>query len=362
MRRKLAETESKVAIRPTKSAKVSGATISAPKTTDCPIKFVCVPRPPWDIILEHKDLDYDYDEDENVISPREKKWTEILKEARKIWLKPAAEFPGYTWTLSLQARKLNKKYDIQTQKRDQDLFGMYIYNDFTGYGLQEVIQNQLYAFNKEYTSDKPSPFALWYTIEALAWWFNSTDTMLWNMIDDGNRVYETLQIVGLTVLSTLNMLEQANLLENDSIILNIPLILSLFLGFLGDFADAMSFRGKDQNWPNAITAYAEKHNIMIKGKYGITGKHYPSRKVAFVRMAASADKWGFKQRYKKFSADYGNGGVEFDITEMSEAERRAKAFDNKDPLVVMPPIPSEDQPTDANEPFPEVDCENDEEE
>ncbi|KFY69617.1 hypothetical protein V496_00094 [Pseudogymnoascus sp. VKM F-4515 (FW-2607)] len=298
MRRKFAETDAKAVKRPTKSAKVSGATnsVSAPKTTESSMRFFCVPRPPWDFILEHKAPNYDDDEDENVNSPRERKWTEILKEARKIWLKPAAEFPGYTWT----ARKLNTKYDIQTQKRDQDLFGMYIYNDFTGYGLQEVIQNQLIAFNKEYTSDKPSPFPLWYTIEALAWWFNRTDTMLWS--------------------------------------------------------------SKDQDWPNAITAYAEKHNIEIKGKYGITGKHYPPKKVALVKMAASADKWRFKQRYRKFSAEYGNGGVEFDITKMSEAERRANAFDNKDPLVVMPPVPSEEQPPDADEPFSEVDSDNDEEE
>lgn len=99
MRRKFAETDANAAIRPTKSAKVSGATnsVSAPETTECPFRFVCVPRPPWDFILEHKDPDYD--EDENVDSAREKKWTEMLKEARKFWLKPAAEFPGYTWTV-----------------------------------------------------------------------------------------------------------------------------------------------------------------------------------------------------------------------------------------------------------------------
>ncbi|KFZ04625.1 hypothetical protein V501_09120 [Pseudogymnoascus sp. VKM F-4519 (FW-2642)] len=107
---------------------------------------------------------------------------------------------------------------------------------------------------------------MWYMIESLAWWFNSSDTMLWNMIDDGERVCETLQIVGLTVLSTLNNLEQADLFKNDSVIPNIPLILSLFLGFLGNLADAMSVRGEDQDWPNAITAYAEKHDINIKGK------------------------------------------------------------------------------------------------
>ncbi|KFY80532.1 hypothetical protein V499_00607 [Pseudogymnoascus sp. VKM F-103] len=349
------------ATRLTKSAEVSGATNApgASGITECPIKSVCVPHPFWDFRLEYKRESDDDDEDENADSPREKAWNETLEEARKTWLRPAAEFPGYTWTLSLKARKLNKKYDLQTQKRDQDAFGMFIYNDFTGYGLQEVIQNQLSAFNNEFTSEKPSPFTMWYMIESLAWWFNSSDTMLWNMIDDGERVCEALQIVGLTVLSTLNNLEQADLFKNDSVIPNIPLILSLFLGFLGNLADAMSVRGEDQDWPNAITAYAEKHDIKIKGKYGITGKHYranrlSAKKIALVGKAASVDKWKFKQRYREFSAAYGNGGVEFDITKMPEAERKAKAFDNEDPLDEMPPVPSEDQPTDADEPFREV--------
>jgi len=186
------------------------------------------------------------------------------------------------------------------------------------------------------------------------------------VIDDTMRVCETVHIVGLAILSTLNILEQADLLKNNSIIPNMPLILSLFLGFLGGFANVMSLRDEDQDWPNAITAYAEKHNIEIKGKYGVTKKCYPahrlsSKKLALVMAVASIDKWKFKQRYREFSAAYGNGGVEFDITKMSKAERRAKAFDNKDPLDEMPPVPSEDQPTDADEPFPEVDSEEDEE-
>ena len=35
---------------------------------------------------------------------------------------------------------------IQTQKRDQDRFGCYFYNDFTGYGIQEVAENQVSNF------------------------------------------------------------------------------------------------------------------------------------------------------------------------------------------------------------------------
>lgn len=162
-------------------------------------------------------------------------------------------------------------------------------------------------------------------------------------------------MVGLAILSTLNILEQADLLKNGSIIPNIPLILSLFLGILGGFTNIMS--DEDQGWPNAITAYAEKYNIKIKGKYGVTEKNYRSKKPSLVWVAASTDKWRFKSRYRTFAKAYGHGGVVFDITKMPKDERIAKALDNKDPLDVMPPVPSEDQPTDADEPFPEVEDE-----
>jgi hypothetical protein len=85
--------------RPTKSAKVSDASPAATtsRMPECPIKFVCVPRPFWDFRLEHKGENED-DEDEGADSLREKKF-ETLKEARNTWLKPAAEFPGYAWTV-----------------------------------------------------------------------------------------------------------------------------------------------------------------------------------------------------------------------------------------------------------------------
>jgi hypothetical protein len=106
MPRTFAETEVNTgpeATKPTKSAKVSVAT-SAPNapdsgTRESPIKFVCVPRPFWDFRLEHKGENDDDDEDYCAGSPWEKKWTETLREARKTWLKPAAEFPGNTWTV-----------------------------------------------------------------------------------------------------------------------------------------------------------------------------------------------------------------------------------------------------------------------
>ena len=106
VKRRFAETDANAAPpgkRPTKSAKVSSAsnapTATAFGITECPIKFVCVPRPFWDFTLEHKGENGDDSEDEGADSPLQKKWTDMLKEARKTWLKPTAEFPGYTWTV-----------------------------------------------------------------------------------------------------------------------------------------------------------------------------------------------------------------------------------------------------------------------
>jgi hypothetical protein len=81
------------------SYKADEVCASNAETTECPIKFVCVPRPFWDFILEHKGENDEDDDDENADSPREKAWNETLEEARKKWLKPATEFPGYTWTV-----------------------------------------------------------------------------------------------------------------------------------------------------------------------------------------------------------------------------------------------------------------------
>ena len=109
----------------------------------------------------------------------------------------------------------------------------------------------------------------------------------------------------------------------------------------------MSLSGQGQDWPNAITAYAEKHEIVIKGQYGVSrddypGEKLPSGKLRLVRKAASADKWKFKQQYKKSSAACGHGGMKFDITKMSKNEGKASAFDKKDLLDELTSIPSED--------------------
>lgn len=57
--------------------------------------------------------------------------------------KPARDHPDWIWIFTEEGLKLFAQWQIQAEKRDQDAFGMYIYNDFTAYGLTEVMENQV---------------------------------------------------------------------------------------------------------------------------------------------------------------------------------------------------------------------------
>lgn len=57
--------------------------------------------------------------------------------------KPAKDFPGWKWVVSKRALDImmdDLAYEFS--KRDQDAHDEYHFNDFTGYGMQEVMENQ----------------------------------------------------------------------------------------------------------------------------------------------------------------------------------------------------------------------------
>ena len=51
--------------------------------------------------------------------------------------------PEYNWIATKTGFELLLKWMDELSKRDQDNFGMYIYNDFTGYGTMEVMENMV---------------------------------------------------------------------------------------------------------------------------------------------------------------------------------------------------------------------------
>jgi hypothetical protein len=158
-------------------------------------KYLCMQRPVFDVEREFDPEELEEDEMKAFMAKRK-------KDAKKYSEKPLSDHPGHTWVISELGMWFREKYFVEAQMRDQDKFGMHIYNDYTGYGMQEVIQNivrpqivlsrldnlstditKLQSFADEFS--KPgngSPYTLWAHIEALNWLLceDGIDNMSWN--------------------------------------------------------------------------------------------------------------------------------------------------------------------------------------
>jgi len=99
----------------------------------------------------------------------------------------------------------------EQDKRDQDRHNMYIYNDFSGYGTTEMIENlvsslsallsasltlhkKLSDFNKILFKKDVSPFKKWAYVEALATWFKIGDLMFWMSICSSSPILRGLTL------------------------------------------------------------------------------------------------------------------------------------------------------------------------
>jgi hypothetical protein len=108
-----------------KRAKPNNATMPpppVPNTQKTP-KFPCRIRPEFDMEREFDPEELEEDEMETFMEKRR-------EDAKKYNDKPSSEFPGYPWVVSELAEWLHEKYFIEAQMRDQDKFGMHIYNDY----------------------------------------------------------------------------------------------------------------------------------------------------------------------------------------------------------------------------------------
>ncbi|KAI7977837.1 hypothetical protein EIK77_009377 [Talaromyces pinophilus] len=95
-------------------------------------RFIPIARPFWDIRAEEFDKEVD-DDDESESSDAED--TETLR------IRDDLDSPEWPWTLSSSAIDKYHELKKQAELRDQDMQGVYVYNDFTAYGVNEVVDN-----------------------------------------------------------------------------------------------------------------------------------------------------------------------------------------------------------------------------
>ena len=97
-------------------------------------------RPGWDIVAEKQAVDDEYDPDED-----EESEEEINKCGNGSCMcdKAVSERPEWKWVISKSGLEHVKHLMKEIWKRDQDSHGQYHYNDFNGYGFQEIMENEV---------------------------------------------------------------------------------------------------------------------------------------------------------------------------------------------------------------------------
>ncbi|OAL30680.1 hypothetical protein AYO20_08642 [Fonsecaea nubica] len=157
--------------------------------------------------------------------------------------RPASEFPGHKWMLTTKGYLLVARLQWELNIRNQDAAGEHFYNDFNGYGFQEVMENQLVSFNR------------------FAWILE--DTYEWFNVDDPNTVLHTLKLIGGAVFTTLNSLEKNGLLCPDSAVKNIALVLGVLYDNTRDWPGDPE---PQLEWREAMIREAFRHGIEVKGQ------------------------------------------------------------------------------------------------
>ncbi|KAG9660995.1 hypothetical protein KCU64_g2844, partial [Aureobasidium melanogenum] len=260
---------------------------------------------------------------------------------------------GKTW-----AKEHNEKKYVETIEiphREPDCFGMYVYNDFAGYGYQEVVENNMAEFNKVLNSKNGKTEELWTILESIPVWLLDEPNVPWHMIDDGERSWLTYSLLGFMFLAGLNRIDQEGELKPDSKYKDLSLVMSLWARVADDlggdtddpFDDVKGggdsslgdYAGFSLLWFRYLLALAEEAGIPIKGVTDIDDKvdEWSSQIEGEVKLPPKkADRFGWKTKFSQYTKSYGIGGKiggeQFKITKWTRQERAKYAFDNKDPL------------------------------
>ncbi|KAK9780694.1 hypothetical protein SCAR479_01880 [Seiridium cardinale] len=322
----------------------SGSQANAEEVVRQPHDYVVIPRHMFDVENENDEKPEDEQLDEDELEDKFKELVGVDKSG-----KPASEFPGYKWIGMNETQRLSNEYRIQATYTDPDMFGMYIYNDFYGYGVLECIQNalmgrrQLLAIDNEFkkkSSDR-SVEQMWALSAALIHWIVAENGP-WIGADDGEQVKATANLIGRAFLSTLNELDLAGLLQADGPIKDLGLVIAICLYWSHDLDDYGIEETKNFKWRKEVIAYAKKAKVDFK-EAGLfrTDSDVKTLEEIYGEVAplsgdAKADRWGWKKAVTAHGKKYGSGGKmggdKYNILKMSRTERAKYAFDHKDPL------------------------------
>ena len=99
-------------------------------------EYICFHRPLFDFEAENRTNEEGELEDEEIFEVFKKEFNE-----KNIFMEPAAQHKDWKWIIMWEGWKTFADLHRQTKYCNPDNFNMYIYNDFQGWGMQELIEN-----------------------------------------------------------------------------------------------------------------------------------------------------------------------------------------------------------------------------
>ncbi|KAI4765088.1 hypothetical protein E4T52_00022 [Aureobasidium sp. EXF-3400] len=262
---------------------------------------------------------------------------------------------GWSMMRKAFARKMDAE-TIEIPQRDPDNFNMYVYNDFAGYGYQEVVENNILEFNKVLNSKDGKTEELWTIVESMVWWMVEEPHAPWHMIDDGERSMMTHSLLGFMFLTALNRIDQDGDLKPDSKYKDLSRVMALWAKASEDLGTDMDedpladkksdnattigeYAGFNMVWFRYLIALAKEAGVPIEGVTDIADQieDWNAQAEGKVKLPAKkADRFGWKTKYQKYTKQYGRGGkiggTAFQIPYWTRQRRTQYAYDKKDPL------------------------------
>ncbi|KAH7090730.1 hypothetical protein FB567DRAFT_626667 [Paraphoma chrysanthemicola] len=300
-------------------------------------EYVCMPRSHFDYEAENRALSDDEVEEDEL----DEKYQKEFDENKKFVLEPAKDHPERKWVIMWKSYKLFSEYRKRSRYCDPDNFGMHIYNDFAGHGLQELMENLIIAFDTSLEKkDDDALKQIWATISALSLFLNEVEMGPFIGNEDGEKVSALAELMGFTFVRALAALDHAGELKTDTAFLDIPIVITSFLEWSDDLP-SYGIEGDALDWRSHAAAYFQKVKFDNEKGIATTAKLIeeaePSDESDLTKKSGK-DPWKWSKRLKEYKSNHGPkiGGTKYDITKMSRKERASHAFDGKDPLADIP--------------------------
>ncbi|KAI0874957.1 hypothetical protein GGS24DRAFT_321611 [Hypoxylon argillaceum] len=275
---------------------------------------------------------------------------------RCMCFKPAAANPEHPWAISVAGLRKFETQFVHAGLRDPDNFSMYTFNDHAGYGSLEVLQNLLLDFADAAAERRGEWREQWAACEAAAHWLMRQSGSMFTQIDDAVAVQDTMRLVGRMFLAMLAQLDALALVGDATAVQSLGCTMAQYMALASTMRSLNALGSAPRRaygarrvfqpdyFDDAVLAYANARGVTLRGPADI--EEVVADAVAEVALPASGarDPWGWRAALAAYRAKHAAatmwkpngprkiGGDAYDITTWESSERKAAAFDNKDPL------------------------------